>query len=122
MNTYPYLFLTKVLLAKLQARSKSTKTAIVNVSSSISIMPGPYQLTYCCTKKFERHWSEALRLECSHDYPNLEVGTLCPMYVSTQMTHNLPPDATGVITASQYVDGAFKLFGNANLVYGPAVH
>ena len=99
VNTYPYVFLTKVLQSKLVERSKTKKTAIINVSSSISIMPGPYQLTYGSTKKFERNWSEALRLEMGSDNPNMEVGTLCPMYVSTQMTHNLPPDSSGVITA-----------------------
>lgn len=81
VNTYPYVLLTKALIPRLKGRG--LRSAIVTVSSSISIMPAPYQMTYCCTKKFERDWAEALRVEMLKECPNVEVYTLCPMYVQT---------------------------------------
>ena len=55
VNTYPYVFLTKVLLDQLMARAKNkTRSAIINLSSLASTTASPFQAVYGATKVFER--------------------------------------------------------------------
>ncbi|CDW72477.1 inactive hydroxysteroid dehydrogenase-like protein 1-like [Stylonychia lemnae] len=122
VNTYPYILFNHLILKKLQQRSLKKQTALLNVSSSISFVAGPYQQIYGCTKKFERYFTEALRQENKKEYPNLEVICVTPMYVSTQMTNNLSTKEFGVVNAEQYVEGVLKVFGNLNHIFGPMIH
>ena len=102
VNTYPYILLTKVLISKITSRTLKggKRSCIINVSSVASTSASPYQSVYGCTKVFERWFSDLLRHEVSVDYPNVDILTIQPMYVSTQMTNNLTPSFfDGVVTS-----------------------
>lgn len=122
MNTYPYVLLTRALLPQLKRRKELT--SIVNLASSASFIPGPYSAIYHCTKVFDRFFSEALAIELKST--QIEVMTVCPMYVQTNMIKNMSPSwVTGVTSSDQYVEKLIKCLSNAKpvgLLVGPPFH
>ena len=100
VNTYAYVLLTRILLQKLKQRK--TRSAVVTVASSISFCPSPFSRIYACTKVFDRFWANALTIELAGT--NIDTLSVCPMYVSTQMTKNMDVStSSGVIDAQTYV-------------------
>ena len=95
VNTYPYVLLTKALLPIM---SKSHKSMIVNMSSSASFFPEPFAAVYSATKVFNRYFSESMRHE---KMKNVEILTVCPMFVQTNMTNNIAPSWTTGVTSSE---------------------
>lgn len=121
-NTYPYVLLTKVLLSSL--KNRKGQSIIVNLSSSASFLPTPLMAVYSCTKVFDRYLSESLRVELKDS--NVEVLTVCPMFVQTNMTLNTEPGwGTGITSCSQYVDTLVRSMGclkPLGLIIGPPHH
>lgn len=84
VNTYPYVFLTKVLYDKLMNRknlknpetNQPPRTCIINVSSVASTSASPYQCIYGCTKAFERFFSDSLRFEVQMENKHMDVLTI----------------------------------------------
>jgi uncharacterized protein len=108
VNTYPYVLMTRALLPLLRKR-KGSNTLIVNVSSSASFQPLPFQNVYACTKVFDRFFSVALQTELTQAAHNIEVLTICPFHVQTGMTLNMEPSWTsGVTSCRQYVDSMLR--------------
>ena len=85
VNTYPYVLMTSALLPLLKQRG-NFKSCIVNLSSSASFQPAPILGLYAATKVFDRFFSEALWQELSQSGSSIEVMTVCPMFVQTNMT------------------------------------
>jgi uncharacterized protein len=108
--------------------SSKKRACIVNLASSASFMPLPYSAIYGCTKVFDRFFSESLRIELdqSNKSQHIEVMTVCPMFVQSNMTHNVAPSwSLGVTSSEQYVDALIKsLASNKRLgiFIGPTQH
>lgn len=51
VNTYPYTFLTHTLISKIKQRHQ--KSAIITISSNITVSPTAFDAIYACTKIFE---------------------------------------------------------------------
>ena len=93
--------MTRALLPLLRKR-ENLKSCIVNLSSSSSFQPSPLLTVYAATKVFDRFFSEAISSELSKT--DIEVMTVCPMFVQTNMTLNVKPNwSTGVTSCDQYV-------------------
>ncbi|TNV76728.1 hypothetical protein FGO68_gene1135 [Halteria grandinella] len=122
VNTYPYLLLTRALLPQLLKRK--VQTAIVNLASSASFIPGPYSAQYHCSKAFDRFFSEALASEL--DGSHIQVTTVCPMYVQTKMISNMKPSwRNGVTSSEEYVEKLFQVLSSGTrvkLFVGPTFH
>ena len=91
--------------------SSKKKACIINLSSSASFQPQPFTSIYASTKVFDRFFSESLRIELEQNpkSSHLEVLTVCPMFVQTNMTHNVEPSwKLGVTSSEQYVDALMK--------------
>jgi short-subunit dehydrogenase len=119
VNTYPYVLLTCALLPTLM---KAPKSLIVNLASSASFQPGPYQGIYSCTKVFDRFYSEALQSELQSK--GVEVLTVCPMYVETNMTQNMK-DKSSTITCEDYCQRLHEAMANptpVGVLVGPPLH
>ncbi|TNV76713.1 hypothetical protein FGO68_gene2625 [Halteria grandinella] len=119
VNTFPYILLTCALLPELE----KNKSLIVNLASSASWQPGPYQAIYACTKAFDRFFSDALYSELKSK--QVEVLTVCPMYVQTNMTGMEPSWKTGATSCPAFVDKAMKACSNSTpvrILVGPPFH
>jgi short-subunit dehydrogenase len=108
-----------------QLKKRKSRTSIVNLASSASFLPGPYSQIYHCTKVFDRFFSQALRSELLGT-SNIDVMTVCPMYVQTNMIRNMKPSwLTGVTSADQYVDKFIQCLSDpkgVSLLVGPPQH
>ena len=125
VNTYPYVLMTSALLPLLKQRG-NFKSCIVNLSSSASFQPAPLLGLYAATKVFDRFFSEALWQELSQSGSPIEVMTVCPMFVQTNMTSNVQPNwSTGVTSCEQYVTALINSLAHpkpCNLFVGPPQH
>lgn len=108
--------------------SSKKRACIVNLSSCASFMPLPYSAIYASTKVFDRFFSESLRIELaqSNKSQNIEVMTVCPMFVQTNMTNNVAPSwSLGVTSSAQYVDSLMKSLASdkpMGIFIGPTQH
>jgi len=73
---------------------------------------------YCATKVFEKYWAKSLTEEVREN--NIDVLTMFPFYVSTQMTNSLT--GFGVASAKSYVSSALKALGNTSEASGTFIH
>ncbi|CDW88728.1 short chain dehydrogenase reductase family protein [Stylonychia lemnae] len=117
VNTYPYTFLTHKLLSKLKERQ--SKSAIITISSSITVNPAAFDAIYGCTKIFELFTMEGLRLE-NKDQKNLDFLIINPAYVSTNNARLHP--GSQVETTQTFVDSLFKALGNTQMTFGTPKH
>jgi uncharacterized protein len=74
--------LTYLIYRILPSMRKSGCGAILNVSSSASLVPVPHFAVYAATKAYVTSFSEALRAELRH--ANISVTALCPGPVPTE--------------------------------------
>jgi uncharacterized protein len=74
--------LTYLIYRILPSMRKSGCGAILNVSSSASLVPVPHLAVYAATKAYVTSFSEALRAELRH--ANISVTALCPGPVPTE--------------------------------------
>jgi short-subunit dehydrogenase len=117
VNTYPYTFLTHKLLHKL--KSRKTKSALITISSSITVSPTAFDAIYACTKVFELYQMESVRLE-NLKSKNLDFLVINPMYVSTNNAR-LPPGGQ-VETSETFVTAMLKALGNTTITFGTHKH
>lgn len=75
VNVYTQVYVTKVLIHQLVQRSKTHKTAIINISSNFGkSLVFPFYSVYTGTKAFTDHFSVALGAE----YPSIDVLSSIP--------------------------------------------
>jgi short-subunit dehydrogenase len=85
INEVPQVILTKKVLPKLLKRT--SKSAVISLSSIASVKPLPFFSVYSATKNFNKFFM----LSVEKEYPQIDFLTVMPGYVSTQMTHNEKP-------------------------------
>eukprot|EP00347_Sterkiella_histriomuscorum_P006355 403353077 len=119
VNTYPYTLLTRHLLHKLNERK--TKSAIINICSSIVVNPCAFDAMYASTKVYELFQMESLRREQAKVKDNkVDFLTLNPAYVSTNNARLHP--GGNVETTETFINCAFKALGNISVTYGTPKH
>ncbi|CAD8083438.1 unnamed protein product [Paramecium primaurelia] len=106
VNCFPITMLCKRFIPRFLKRNQY-KSAIVNVTSLAGKFPTPYFNVYSATKAF----GEFLTTTINAEYPELEVFSLSPGEVSTNMTQNRPPSFL-TISASDCANGLLKRMGS----------
>ena len=123
-NIYPQVFLTQGLIPQFIERTKTHKTAIINISSNMgSEVFLPYFSLYSATKAFNDHFSKALAIE----YPKIDILSARPGRTKTAMNPRgkVEPDVQvkailrdlGIKTETT---GTFRSYLEAN--YGPSMY
>jgi len=99
------------LINKLLDRKR--KGAIITVASTAGTFAFPYLQVYSGTKAFNDFFSRAL----SEEFPQLDIISLRPGYVSTQLTLRKRP-AFDVLTPIECAEGCLKDLGKSNSTFG----
>jgi all-trans-retinol dehydrogenase (NAD+) len=82
VNTTALMYLTRVLLPAMIARSRGH---IVNIASAAGLVANPGMSVYCASKWAVVGWSESLLLEMREAHSGVHVTTVMPYYVKTGM-------------------------------------
>ncbi|CAD8115886.1 unnamed protein product [Paramecium sonneborni] len=106
VNCLPITMLSKRFIPRFLQRNKQ-KSAIINVTSLAGKFPTPYFNVYSATKAYGEFLTTTLKAE----YPELEIFSLSPGEVSTNMTQNRPPSFL-TISASDCANGLIKRMGS----------
>jgi len=104
INCLPQTMLTRLLLPKLLSRKK--RSAIINLSSLAAVIPVPNEALYSASKAFCDYLSRSLAI-C---YPSLDIISVKPGSVSSQMNNYRPTDQY-TISAKELVLSALKNLG-----------
>lgn len=80
VNVIATLYLTKMILPGMLARRRGL---IINVSSTVGFVPGPYTMVYAATKAFINSFSRSIQMEYS-SYP-VDIINLTPGSVHTKL-------------------------------------
>lgn len=123
-NVYPQVYLTRLLIGRLNARSATHRTAIINISSNLGTEVFlPYFSVYSATKAFNDHFSKVLSVE----FPKLDVLSARPGRTQTNMNPKAktsPEDQVKAILRSLGVKnettGTFRSFLEA--YFGPSTY
>ncbi|CAD8202953.1 unnamed protein product [Paramecium octaurelia] len=105
VNCFPITLLCKRFIPRFLKRYQH-KSAIVNVTSLAGKIPTPYFNVYSATKAF----GEFLTTTLGAEYPELEVFSLSPGEVSTNLTQNRQPSFL-TISAFDCANGLIKRMG-----------
>lgn len=84
INTLPQVMLTRKLIPYLSTRKG--RSAIIFLSSILGTRPFPFFTMYSASKIFVDYLARALAIE----YPEVDIISLRPVFVSTNMTFNKP--------------------------------
>jgi len=87
INFWGMVYGTKFFLEDLKARSKS---AVVNISSVFGLAGVSRNGPYCASKFGIRGFTETLRMEASISYPQLQVHTVHPGGIKTNIARKAP--------------------------------
>jgi len=115
INCLPMAILSKRLIPFMQIRKN--RSAIINVASMAGYFVSPYYNVYGGSKAFNDFFSRAL----AEEYPQLDIISLRPSEVSTQMTFRRPTDFF-TISADECVEGCLKDVGNERVTFGSWRH
>lgn len=81
VNIYTQVYVTKILIQQLAERSKTHKTAIINISSNFGkTLVFPFYSVYSATKAFNDHFSVAL----GNEYPSIDILSSTPGMTKTK--------------------------------------
>ncbi|CDW84166.1 estradiol 17-beta- [Stylonychia lemnae] len=88
VNCYPVVMLSKFMIERLRQRYQQNKkrSLIMNVASTCGIMYQPYCANYCGTKVFTKRFSQSLYYELNDGISGIDVVTLAPSSVSTNLS------------------------------------
>jgi len=111
INTLPEVILTRKLIP--QFLERKPRSAIVFLASIMSTKPFPYFTMYSATKVFSDFMARAL----AEEYPQLDIVSLRPVYVSTAMTFNRELSYK-TITPANCALGLFKKLGHETSTAG----
>mmetsp|Transcript_562 Transcript_562/g.838 ORF Transcript_562/g.838 Transcript_562/m.838 type:complete len:317 (+) Transcript_562:4358-5308(+) len=123
VNCMAVTFMTRLVLPLLKSRSH--KSAIINLSSLASISPTPGSSVYGATKRFDSAFTKLIGQ--GYTSPNLTVMNLRPGYVVTPMNLNLDLDPNvkvdyGKISPKQCAEAALRDLGSAISFVGHINH
>jgi 17beta-estradiol 17-dehydrogenase / very-long-chain 3-oxoacyl-CoA reductase len=115
INTFPIVLLTKKLINHFISRPK--KSAIINLSSASAVIEMPYVTTYSSTKSFDHHFTLSLEIE----YPQLDILSVRPGYVSTAMTDR-KEISFDTISSNDCAEGSLRELGRYSHTFGHVKH
>ncbi|MGB0838568.1 MAG: SDR family NAD(P)-dependent oxidoreductase [Chitinophagales bacterium] len=101
INFWGMVYGTQAFVPHLKTRKEA---ALINISSLFGLIGIAYQAAYCTTKFAIRGFTEALRMECLHDAPNLTIHTVHPGGVNT----NIATDSKWVLKEERPSDENFN--------------
>lgn len=105
INCLPLTLLTRRLLPVMRSR-RPLRSAVVNVTSLAGEFPTSYFNVYSASKAF----GDFLTKSISFEYPEMDIISLKPSEVSTNMTFNRPPDLL-TITPQDCASGLLRQLG-----------
>ncbi|XP_031568031.1 very-long-chain 3-oxoacyl-CoA reductase-B-like [Actinia tenebrosa] len=105
VNVLSVVMMMHIILPGMVSRKKGL---VINVSSVAGSMPMPLIATYSATKAFVDFFSRSLNTEYSSK--GITVQCVMPMFVSTNMTKNMPTSAL-VPTGDNFVNQALGTVG-----------
>ncbi|BFU22187.1 estradiol 17-beta-dehydrogenase, putative [Entamoeba histolytica HM-1:IMSS-B] len=108
LNIRTLLMMTHICIPKMEGRKE--KGLIVNMSSSTSGYPHPLIQVYSSTKAFVRQFTDSIYAEYKG---KIDVIAYTPWYIKTDMT-KIRENAIYALTPSDFVDYAFRYFGQQN--------
>jgi 17beta-estradiol 17-dehydrogenase / very-long-chain 3-oxoacyl-CoA reductase len=121
VNTIPQSYLSNFFLMK--SKSRSNRSAIINLASSASLSPNPLSTIYSSTKTFNRYLSDSLTNEKSS---SLDVLTINPGMVETPMAEtyrgSAAPLGIEVTQPKTLVDNALRNLDFEQSMAGSAKH
>jgi len=111
VNCVSQAMMTRKLINKLLDRKR--RGAIIAVASTAGTFAFPYLQVYSGTKAFIDFFSRAF----SEEFPQLDIISLRPGYVSTQLTLRKRP-TFDVLTLIECAKGCLKDLGKSNCTFG----
>lgn len=107
VNTRALMHVALCLLPNMMKRGEGH---IVNIASAAGMVGIPKMSVYAASKWAVIGWSESLRLELKHKYPDIVVTTVTPSYIDTGMfegvkTHPIQPILTTQKAAEKILNG-----------------
>uniref|UniRef100_A0AC34F689 Steroid dehydrogenase n=1 Tax=Panagrolaimus sp. ES5 TaxID=591445 RepID=A0AC34F689_9BILA len=115
VNMIPVSILTAAVLPQMVARHSGV---IVNVSSGAAYIKCPEVATYSSSKAYINHFSSILRNEYANS--GITIQTLCPAYVSTNMSK--VKVSLFALSTSAYVESAIRTIGIVDETTGCIQH
>ncbi|KAG6923173.1 hydroxysteroid 17-beta dehydrogenase 12, partial [Chelydra serpentina] len=108
--------MTRIVLPQMLTRKKGV---IINLSSEGGRHPQPLATMYCATKRFVDFFSRGL--EAEYHSQGILVQSVLPLFVSTNMTNNLPPNRY-VKTPEDFAREALNTVGISSRTSGCLSH
>ncbi|XP_040272737.1 very-long-chain 3-oxoacyl-CoA reductase-like [Bufo bufo] len=108
--------MTRIVLPRMVLRKKGL---IINISSGAGARPYPMSTMYGATKAFMDFFSRSLHYEYRSD--GITVQSVMPLYVSTNMTHNMRTNIL-VKTSDDYAREALNTVGYSHRTNGCLSH
>ncbi|XP_029556434.1 very-long-chain 3-oxoacyl-CoA reductase isoform X2 [Salmo trutta] len=108
--------MTRLVLPRMVARGNGL---IINMSSEAGAQPQPMLSLYSATKIFVTYFSRSLNSE--YKSQGITVQCVAPFMVSTNMTHNLPPNLL-LKSASAFAREALNTVGYSSYTSGCVSH
>ena len=104
INCFPVFFLTHHILPNMLKRT--SKSAIINISSMSAVRPVPYFCAYGSTKSFIDYFTKAMERE----YPSIDWISVRPNFVDTNINNHLRNFQT--VNPEGVVQGVLSDLGN----------
>jgi 17beta-estradiol 17-dehydrogenase / very-long-chain 3-oxoacyl-CoA reductase len=116
LNLWPIVYLSKIYVRRMLNRSKPS--ALINVSSTGSIVPLSGTSVYCAGKSFDHlftlNLNEEVRYLVKRDKLNeIDILSLQPSFVDTPMVKDFKA-RPGVITPEECAENALRVLGKVN--------
>uniref|UniRef100_A0AAZ3PVY2 Uncharacterized protein n=1 Tax=Oncorhynchus tshawytscha TaxID=74940 RepID=A0AAZ3PVY2_ONCTS len=108
--------MTRLVLPRMVSRGNGL---IINMSSEAGAQPQPMLSLYSATKIFVTYFSRSLNSE--YKSQGITVQCVAPFMVSTNMTHNLPPNLL-LKSASAFAREALNTVGHSSYTSGCVSH
>ncbi len=115
VNILPMTLLSRYLIPRMTQRKQ--RSAIINISSFAGFYVRPYIGLYSSTKVFNDFLSRAIAVE----YPQLDILSVCPAFVSTKML-NYKPEDFNTATTEDVVNTTFRYLGKRSHTSGHWKH
>ncbi|CAG9332705.1 unnamed protein product [Blepharisma stoltei] len=123
LNLWPIAFLSRLYMPDLVSRKQ--RSAIINLSSIISVMPFPRSAIYCGGKSFDHLFSlitaEEAKYLAKNNNTSIDVLSLRPGYVDTPLAQKIKVKPL-LITVDQCVESACNSLGAVNYTSGHWKH
>ena len=117
VNCLPQTLFNRLLIPQMQKRS--SRSAVIDLSSVASIYPFPGKEIYSATKLYNRFLTNGLSM--MPETTNVDFLCLKPGFVTTPLTDNRKEDSITCNT-EECVNGALKALGHKRETYGATKH